>query len=187
MSQLEQSRYEVYEIMAKAVIGGAALPVSYIGTSLAGNIHQAMAEHLVSEPMRNIALWHCLRIDPNYSVHSRGEVSSEQAAADLVRSLIAACPLVLNEHGAAWAGNSVYHQYLTEHGLKQEDQKIQFQRCWSCGDTKALNEFSMLRNEPRTDCRECIRDQANSDLDLADYRQFRINGGRLTSSRAKVK
>lgn len=187
MSQLEQSRYEVYEIMAKAVIGGAVLPVSYIGTSLAGNIHQAMAEHLVSEPMRNIALWHCLRIDPNYSVHSRGEVSSEQAAADLVRSLIAACPLVLNEYGTAWVGNSIYHQYLTEHGLDPKGQKIQFQRCWSCGETKELSEFSVLENRLRTDCNDCLRDQRKTDLGLADYRQFRINGGRLASSRSKDK
>lgn len=171
--------YEVYEIMAKAVIGGAVRMVSYIGISRAGNIHQMVANHLAPEPMINIALWHCLRAKPEYSVHPRGEASSGKAAADLVRSLIAARPLVLNEYGTAWASNSVYRQYLTEYDLNPEDQKILFQRCLACGDTKQLSEFHVIRNRPRTDCRECINEQMDTDLTLAEYRQFRLNGWAL--------
>ena len=179
--------YEVYEIRAKAVIGGTVLPVSYIGTSLAGDIHQAVTDHLALETTSNIVLWHCLHALPDYSVYSRGEAASKQAAADLVRSLIAARPLVLNEYGTAWAGNSVYRQYLTEQDLEQMDYKSRVQRCLACGESKKHSEFSRHANKLRTDCKECINDQRKRCLSLAEYRQFRLNGWLLPSQRPVVR
>ena len=191
-SQIEQSAsaslpYEVYEIKAKAVIGGTVLPVSYIGISSAGNTHRAVADHKSLETTSNIVLWHCLQSGSNYSIYPRGEVSSRQSAADLVRSLIAERTLVLNEYGTAWAGNSVYRQYLTEYGLEQMEHTSRVQRCLSCGDTKDLSEFSLLENKPRTDCRECLKEQRKSGLRLAKYRQFRLNGWVLPSPRSAAK